>query len=105
LQQGYKYSWIEWGDEKSDDPLASFLPCTPRSFSCGLAKLLPREIDYGETPMFLWQSLEISLNEYLNGFFAGINFDTHWRVAEINLMSATVLSSEDGMGHIDVAHL
>jgi hypothetical protein len=51
-----------------------------------------------EAPTLLWQRLEIRLDENLDGLFAGINLDADGRVAKVNLVASSVLSSNDGAG-------
>jgi hypothetical protein len=56
-----------------------------------------------EAPTFLRKRLEIRLDENLHGLFAGINLDTNGRVAEMDLVSSFVRSSNDGVGHYRLA--
>ena len=44
--------------------------------------------------------LEICLDEDLDGLFAGINLDTDRRIAEIDLVSTAVPSTDYGMRHL-----
>jgi hypothetical protein len=64
-----------------------------------LAKLLPREVDYSEAPTLLCKSLKVCLDEYLNRFLARVNLNPNGRISEIHLLSATILSPDNGMGH------
>jgi len=64
---------------------------------------VPENVEKGETATLLRERLEIRLDENLDGFFAGINLDTNRRVAEIDLVSSSVRSSNDGVGHYRLA--
>jgi hypothetical protein len=52
-----------------------------------------------EAPTLLWERLGIRLDKNLDGLFAGINLDTNGRVAKVNLVASSVLSSNDRVGH------
>ena len=52
-----------------------------------------------EAPTFLREHLGIRLNENLDGLFAGINLDTNRRVAKVNLVASSILSSNNRVGH------
>ena len=56
-------------------------------------------VEKGEAPTFLREHLGIRLDENLDGLFAGVNLDTNRCVAEIDLVSSSVRSSNDGVGH------
>jgi hypothetical protein len=56
-------------------------------------------VEKREAPTLLRERLEIRLDKNLDDLFAVINPDADWRVAEIDLMSSSVLSSNDGVGH------
>jgi hypothetical protein len=43
--------------------------------------------------------LEVCLDEYLHRFLASVHFDPKRRIAEIDLVAATVLSSDNCMRH------
>jgi hypothetical protein len=64
-----------------------------------LAKLLPRDVDYSETPTLFSKSLKVCLDEYLNRFLARINLNPNGRIPKVDLVSATILSSNNGMRH------
>jgi hypothetical protein len=64
-----------------------------------LAKLVPRDVDYGETSAFFWQRPKICFDKDLDRFLCRVNFDPYGRIPKINLVSATIPSSDDGMGH------
>jgi hypothetical protein len=68
-----------------------------------LAKLVPRDVDYGETSTFFWQRPKICFDEDLDRFLARINLNAYGRIPKINLVSATILSSDDGIGHFCVS--
>jgi hypothetical protein len=84
---------------RSTPALSLVLRGATRCFSCRLAKLLSRNIDYSEPPTLLRERLKICLDEYLDGFLARVNFDANRRIAKIDLVSATVFSSNDGVCH------
>ena len=69
----------------------------------GFAKQVAGNVEKSEAPTFLRERLEIRLDENLDGLFAGINLDTNRRVAEIDLVSSSVCSSNDGVGHYRLA--
>jgi hypothetical protein len=75
---------------------------TTRRRCGGFAKEVARNIENGETPTPLRDRLEIRLDENLDGLFAGVHLDTDSRVAEVHLMAASVLSSNDGAGHCNL---
>jgi hypothetical protein len=56
-------------------------------------------VEKRKAPTFLREHLEIRLDENLDGLFAGINLDTNGRVAKVDLVASTVLSSNNGVGH------
>jgi hypothetical protein len=57
------------------------------------------DVEKREAPTFFRHCIEIRLDENLDGLFAGINLDTNGRIAEIDLVSSSVLSSNDGVRH------
>src|SRR5205085_12455878 len=65
----------------------------------GFAKQVAANVEKCEAPTLLWERLEIRLDENLNGLFAGINLDTNGRVAKVDLVASSVLSSNNGVGH------
>ncbi len=72
---------------------------TSRCCAGGLAKLVAGDVENGETPTLFWQCLEICLDENLDRLFTGMNLDTNRRIAKVNLVASSVLSSNDGVGH------
>jgi hypothetical protein len=66
----------------------------------GFAKQVAGNVDKSEAPTFLRERIEIRLDENLDGLFAGINLDTNGRVAEIDLVSSSVSSANNGVGII-----
>jgi hypothetical protein len=78
---------------------ATFPPRPARRFSGGLAILLERNVDDGETASFLWKAIEICLDEDLDGFLARINLDASRGISKINLVPPSILLPNDGMGH------
>jgi hypothetical protein len=68
-----------------------------------LAKLVPRDVEQGKTSTFLWQRPKICFDEDLDGFLGRINFDPYGRFPKIYLVSAIILSADDGMRHFCVS--
>src|SRR5580693_1775935 len=68
---------------------------TSRRCGGGFAEQVAGNVDKGEAPTLLRERLEIRLDENLDGLFAVINLDTNGRVAEIDLVSSSVRSSND----------
>jgi hypothetical protein len=69
----------------------------------GFAKLVAGNVENGEAPTFLWERLKIRLDKNLDRLFTGINLDTNRRIAKVNLVASSVLSSNDGVGHYRLA--
>jgi hypothetical protein len=67
------------------------------------AKQVAGNVENGEAPTLLCERFEIRLDENLDGLFAGINLYTNRRVAEIDLVSSSILSSNDGVGYYPLA--
>jgi hypothetical protein len=65
----------------------------------GFAKQMAGNVEKREAPTFFRHRIQIRLDENLDGLFAGINLDTKGRVAEIDLVSSSVFSSNYGVGH------
>jgi hypothetical protein len=61
------------------------------------------DVDQCEASPLFRMRLEIRLNKDFDGFLAGVYLDAHGRIAKINFMPATVLSSNDGMRHWHLA--
>src|SRR5882757_9773622 len=72
---------------------------TSRHCGGGFAKQVAGNVEQGEAPTFLREHLGIRLDENLDGLFAGINLDANGRVAEIDLVSSSVRSANNGVGH------
>jgi hypothetical protein len=64
-----------------------------------VAELIAGDIDQRETPTLLRKSLKISLDEYLDGLLTRVDLHTDGRITKIHLVSATILSPDDGVGH------
>jgi hypothetical protein len=101
---------VSWNDDSESSAIQTSLNMEVTSpsdlfcstacrLSCGLAKLLPRDVDYSEASTLLSKSLKVCLDEYLNRFIACINLNPNGRISEIYLVSSTVLSSDNGMRH------
>ena len=56
-------------------------------------------VEKREAPTFFRHRIQIRLDENLDGLLAGRNLDMNRRVAEIDLVASSVLSSNDGVGH------
>jgi hypothetical protein len=65
----------------------------------GFAKQVAGNVEKREAPTFFRHRIEIRLDENLYGLLAGINLDTNGRVTEIDLMSSSVRSANNGVGH------
>jgi hypothetical protein len=76
---------------------------TSRRCGGSFAKQVAGNVEKGETATLLGERLKIRLDENLDGLFAGINLDTNGRVAEIDLVSSSVRSSNDGVRHYRLA--
>jgi hypothetical protein len=63
------------------------------------AEKVARDIEDRKPSPRLRMRLEVCLDEYLHRFLAGVHFDPERRIAEINLVAATVLSSDNRMRH------
>jgi len=50
-----------------------------------------RNVQKGEAPTLLRESVEIRLDKNLDGLFAGINLVMYGRVAEVDLLASSVL--------------
>src|SRR5439155_25548319 len=72
---------------------------TSRCCAGRFAKLVAGNVENGEASTLLWERLEIRLDKNLHGLFAGMNLDANRRIAKVNLVASSVLSSNDGMGH------
>jgi hypothetical protein len=60
-------------------------------------------IEKGKTATLLREHLGIRLDENLDDLFAGINRNTNRRFAKVDLVSSSVRSSNDGVGHYRLA--
>jgi hypothetical protein len=65
----------------------------------GFAEQVAGNVDKGEAPTLFRDRLEIRLDENFEGFLARINLDTNGRVAKVDFMASSVLSSNNGVGH------
>ncbi len=72
---------------------------TSRCCPSGFAKLMARNVQKSEAFTLLWERFEVSLDENLDGLFAGVNLDPNGRIAKVNLVSSSARSSNDGVGH------
>jgi hypothetical protein len=76
---------------------------TSRRRSGGFAKEVAGNVEKGETPTPLRAGFGIRLDENLNGLFAGVDLDTDWLVAEVDLVASSVFSSNDNVRHQGLA--
>src|SRR6266446_7023273 len=76
---------------------------TSRCCAGGFAKLVARDVENGEAPTLLWERLKIRLDENLDRLFTGMNLDTNGRIAKVNFVASSVLSSNDDVGHYRLA--
>ena len=72
---------------------------TSRRCGGGFAEQVAGNVENREAPTLFRERLEIRLDENLDGLFAGINLDTNRRIAKVDLVSPSVLSSNYGVGH------
>jgi hypothetical protein len=76
-------------------------PCrASRGFACRFAEKVARDVDYRKPSPLFRMCLKICFDEDLHGFLACVHFDTDRRIAEIDLMAATVLPSDNRMRHV-----
>jgi hypothetical protein len=73
--------------------------CTSRGLSGRFAEKVARDIEDRKPPPLFRMRLEVCLNEYLHRLLTGVHFDPERRIAEINLVAATVHSSDNRMRH------
>ena len=46
----------------------------------------PRNVDQRESSSFLWQFVGVGFDDYLDSFFAGVDFDPHGTVFKIDFV-------------------
>jgi hypothetical protein len=63
---------------------------------------MARNVEKSDGPTLLRERLEVRLNEYLDGLFTGVNLNANRRIAKVNLVASSVLSSNDGVRHYDI---
>jgi hypothetical protein len=63
------------------------------------AKQVSGNVEKRESPTLLWEHLEIRLDENLDYFFAVMNLDTNRRVAKVDLVASSAISSNYSVGH------
>ena len=80
-------------------PLTGGLGGTTCRCGGGLAKQMAGNVENGEASTLLRMRLEVRFDENLDGLFAGVDLDTDRRVAEVDLVASSVLSSNDGVRH------
>jgi hypothetical protein len=76
---------------------------TSRCCGGSFAKQVVGNVENGEAPTLLRERLEIRLDGNLDGLFTGMYLDANRRVAKINLVMSSVVSSNDGVGHYRLA--
>ena len=80
------------------------LPCCASCrFARSFTEKVAWDVDYRKPPSLFRRGFKICLDEDFHSLLAGINFDADRRVAKIDLMSATVLPTDNCMGHFRVA--
>jgi hypothetical protein len=92
-----------WRNHSSRRGCRTGVGSTSRRCGGSFAKQVAGNIENGEAPTLLREHLGIRLDENLDGLFAGINLDTNRRVAKVDLVPSSVLSSNDGVGHYRLA--
>jgi hypothetical protein len=60
-----------------------------------LTEQVPWDVEYREATALLRMGLEICLDKNLDGLIAGVDFDADRCIAEIDFVSATILSPDD----------
>ena len=70
-----------------------------RGLSGRFAEKVARDIEDRKPPTLFRMRLKVCLDEYLHRFLAGVHFDPKRRIAEIDLVAATVLSSDNRVRH------
>jgi hypothetical protein len=73
--------------------------CASRGLSGRFAEKVARDIEDRKAPPLFRMRLEVCLDEYLHRFLAGVHFDPERRIAKINLVATTILSSDNRMRH------
>jgi hypothetical protein len=63
---------------------------------------MARNVEKSDAPTLLRERLEVRLNEYLDGLLTGVNLNANRRIAKVNLVASSVLSSNDGVRHYDI---
>ena len=72
----------------------------PGSIPRRLAKQVPCDIEKDAAAAFFGMGLEIGLDKNLDCLVAGMDFDTDRRIAEIDFVPATIVSSKDRVRHL-----
>ena len=80
-------------------------PPKPYAFSfCGLsggsAEEVARDIDQREPSSFFGQFGGVGLDEYFDGFVAGMNFDTQRAALEIDFVTPSRFTANNCVGHL-----
>jgi hypothetical protein len=70
-----------------------------RGLTRRFAEKMARDIEDRKPPPLFRMRLKVCLDEYLHRFLAGVHFDPERRIAKINLVAATVLSSDNRVRH------
>jgi hypothetical protein len=83
----------------TSQPQTIFHCCASCHFTCSLAEKVAWDVNYCKATSLFRQRLKICLDENLDGLAAGINLDTDRRIAKIDLMSATVVPTNNSVGH------
>jgi hypothetical protein len=69
--------------------------CCAGSFT----ELMPGDVQNDEAPTLFRERLEIGLDRNLDGLITGKNLDANRRIAKVNLVASSALSSNDGVWH------
>jgi hypothetical protein len=70
----------------------------PRRCAGSFAELMARNADNRKAPFFFWKRFKVRLDKDLNGITAGVNVDANGRIAEIDFVTSSVLSSNESHG-------
>ena len=69
--------------------------------SGGFAKKVSGDVENGEASTPLGERVEACLDKNLDGLFAGVDLDSNSIVAKVDLVTSSVLSSNDGVRHAE----
>ena len=71
-----------------------------RGLSCRLAEQVTRDVDQREPSPFFGQFGGVGLDEYFDGFVAGVNFDTQRAALEIDFVTPSRFAANNCVRHL-----